>query len=220
MKPMIANDWNDLLEDEFIKPYFISLQQFLEKEYASEVIYPKYEKIYEALELTSYSKTKVVILGQDPYHGEGQAHGLAFSVQKGMAVPPSLLNIFKELARDVGKTVPESGYLKSWAEQGVLLLNNTLTVRAKHAGSHRGRGWEEFTSAVIKRLNEKKSPVVFLLWGKEAQKQSALITNAKHLVLCTAHPSPLSAYRGFFGSAHFSRTNKFLKDKNLAPIDW
>lgn len=220
MKQTLGNDWDELLSDEFAKPYFQNLKEFLQEEYASQIIYPERAKIFQALKLTSYAATKVVILGQDPYHGEGQAHGLAFSVQEGMVVPPSLRNIFKELARDVGKTIPDSGSLKSWAKQGVLLLNNTLTVRAGQAGSHRGKGWEEFTAAIINRLNSKKTPLVFLLWGKEAQKQGALLTNTKHLILCTTHPSPLSAYRGFLGSAHFSRTNEFLKEQKLTPIDW
>ncbi|HHU61932.1 MAG: uracil-DNA glycosylase [Bacillota bacterium] len=220
MNLAIGNDWDELLKEEFIKPYYLSLRKFLKEEYLTQIVYPKEGLIFEALRLTSFAHTKVIILGQDPYHGEGQAHGLAFSVQEGVAIPPSLRNIFKELNNDVGTIVPQSGCLKSWAQQGVLLLNNTLTVRAGQAGSHRGKGWEEFTSAVISLFNEKKTPVVFLLWGKDAEKKGVLINNSNHLVLRTTHPSPLSAYRGFLGSAHFSRTNDFLIQRGLTPITW
>lgn len=220
MNLAIGNDWDELLKEEFIKPYYLSLRKFLKEEYLTQIVYPKEGLIFEALRLTSFAHTKVIILGQDPYHGEGQAHGLAFSVQEGVAIPPSLRNIFKELNNDVGTSIPQSGCLKSWAQQGVLLLNNTLTVRAGQAGSHRGKGWEEFTSAVISLFNEKKTPVVFLLWGKDAEKKGVLINNSNHLVLRTTHPSPLSAYRGFLGSAHFSRTNDFLIQRGLTPITW
>lgn len=220
MNLAIGNDWDELLKEEFIKPYYLSFRKFLKEEYLTQIVYPKEDLIFEALRLTSFAHTKVIILGQDPYHGEGQAHGLAFSVQEGVAIPPSLRNIFKELNNDVGTSIPQSGCLKSWAQQGVLLLNNTLTVRAGQAGSHRGKGWEEFTSAVISLFNEKKTPVVFLLWGKDAEKKGVLINNSNHLVLRTTHPSPLSAYRGFLGSAHFSRTNDFLIQRGLTPITW
>ena len=216
----LGNDWDKLLGDEFKKDYYLRLRQFLKHEYGTKTIYPNMYKIYEALRLTSYEDTKVVILGQDPYHGPNQAHGLAFSVQEGVAIPPSLLNIYKELSSDIGCYIPNNGCLISWAKQGVLLLNTSLTVVAGQANSHRNKGWETFTDRVIQLLNEKSSPIVFLLWGRNAKSKAAFITNRNHLVLTSVHPSPLSAHRGFFGCRHFSRTNKFLEDRGQQPIDW
>ncbi|HHT65863.1 MAG: uracil-DNA glycosylase [Caldicoprobacterales bacterium] len=216
----LGNDWDELLEDEFKKDYYLRLRQFLKSEYRSKAIYPDMFKIYEALRLTSYQDTKAVILGQDPYHGPNQAHGLAFSVQEGVAIPPSLVNIYKELHSDVGCTIPNNGCLIPWARQGVLLLNTSLTVAAGQANSHRDRGWETFTDKVIRLLNEKSTPVVFLLWGSNAKSKASFITDQKHLVLTSVHPSPLSASRGFFGCRHFSRTNEFLISTGQQPIDW
>lgn len=216
----LGNDWDKLLKDEFKKDYYLGLRQFLKHEYSTKIIYPNMYRIYEALKLTSYEDTKAVILGQDPYHGPNQAHGLAFSVQEGVAIPPSLLNIYKELENDIGCYIPNNGYLVPWAKQGVLLLNTSLTVVAGKANSHRNRGWETLTDRVIQLLNEKSSPVVFLLWGSNAKSKAAYITNRSHLVLTSVHPSPLSAHRGFFGCRHFSRTNKFLVDTGQQPIDW
>jgi uracil-DNA glycosylase len=216
----LGNDWDDLLKDEFKKDYYLRLRQFLKHEYRTRTIYPNMYKIYEALRLTSYQDTKVVILGQDPYHGPNQAHGLAFSVQIGVDIPPSLVNIYKELADDLGCYIPNNGCLTPWAEQGVLLLNTSLTVRAGQANSHRNVGWEILTDHIIKLLNEKSTPVVFLLWGNNAKAKGAYITNSRHLVLTSAHPSPLSASRGFFGCKHFSRTNDFLIGTGQRPIDW
>ena len=216
----LGNDWDELLKDEFKKEYYLRLRQFLKYEYSTKTIYPNMYKIFEALKLTSYENTKVVILGQDPYHGPNQAHGLAFSVQKGIAIPPSLLNIYKEISSDIGCYIPNNGYLVPWAKQGVLLLNTSLTVVAGRANSHRNKGWEIFTDKVIQLLNEKSAPIVFLLWGSNAKSKAAFITNRNHLVLTSVHPSPLSAHRGFFGCRHFSRTNKFLKDTGQQPIDW
>lgn len=220
MEITLGNDWDEFLAAEFSKPYYGKLREFLAKEYANKTIYPPQHQIFAALKHTPYARTKVVILGQDPYHGPGQAHGLAFSVTMGVDVPPSLRNIFKELTADVGAQAPEHGSLLPWANQGVLLLNTTLTVEGGQAGSHQGQGWEQFTDASLRHLNEKASPVVFLLWGKHAQGKGALITNSHHLVLTAPHPSPLSAYRGFFGSGHFSQTNKFLIQTGQEPIDW
>lgn len=217
---ILDNDWDQLIAGEFEKDYYLVLRQFLIREYKEQVVYPDKYKIFEALRRTSFKDTKVVLLGQDPYHGEGQAHGLAFSVQKGVALPPSLRNIFKELARDLNITPPSHGCLEAWADQGVLLLNTTLTVRQGEAGSHQKQGWEEFTDRILGLLNDKKSPVVFLLWGRHAQSKERLITNPKHLVLKTVHPSPLSAHRGFFGSAHFSQTNEYLVSTGQKPISW
>lgn len=215
------NDWDQLLAGEFEKDYYLDLQQFLIGEYKEKVVYPDRYKIFEALRRTSFEDTKVVLLGQDPYHGQRQAHGLAFSVRRGVASPPSLRNIFKELARDLNITPPAShGCLEAWADQGVLLLNTTLTVRQGEASSHQGQGWEQFTDRILSVLNAKKSPIVFLLWGRQAQSKEHLITNSQHLVLKTAHPSPLSAYRGFFGSAHFSKTNEYLLSTGQKPISW
>ncbi|WP_058485778.1 uracil-DNA glycosylase [Defluviitalea phaphyphila] len=214
------NDWDEILKDEFNKEYYLKLRQFLIKEYRTNIIYPDKYKIFEALKLTSYKDTKVVILGQDPYHGENQAHGLAFSVQKGVEIPPSLKNIYKELMTDLNCYMPNNGYLVPWAKQGVLLLNASLTVVANHANSHRNKGWEIFTDNIIKLLNKKETPVVFLLWGNNAKEKAKFITNPIHLVLKAAHPSPLSANRGFFGCKHFSKTNKFLRETGQKEIDW
>lgn len=214
------NDWDELLKDEFQKEYYRKLRHFLINEYGSKTIYPDKYKIFEALKLTPYRDVKVVILGQDPYHGENQAHGLAFSVQRGIATPPSLLNIYKELSSDLGCRIPNNGYLIPWAKQGVLLLNTSLTVIANKANSHRNKGWEVFTDEVIKLINKKNVPVVFLLWGSNAKSKEKLITNKKHLILKSVHPSPLSAHRGFFGCSHFSKANEFLKNNGHGEIDW
>ncbi len=216
----LDNDWDELLESEFKSDYYQRLRQFLKKEYSTKVIYPDMYKIFEALRLTSYADTRVVILGQDPYHGPKQAHGLAFSVQKGIAIPPSLLNIYKELESDCRCYIPNNGYLVPWADQGVLLLNASLTVVAGQANSHRGMGWEIFTDSIIKRLNKKESPLVFLLWGNKARAKASLVDNPNHLILASAHPSPLSAHRGFFGCKHFSKANSFLKERGLGQINW
>lgn len=217
---IINNDWDNVLIDEFNKDYYQKLRSFLDSEYKNNTIYPLPQDIYNALRLTSYKDTKVVILGQDPYHEEGQAHGLAFSVNKGVEIPPSLVNIYKELHNDLGCNIPRHGYLVKWAKQGVLLLNAVLTVRAHQANSHKAKGWEELTDTIIKTLNNKEEPVVFILWGANARSKKQYITNQKHLVLESAHPSPLSAYNGFFGSKPFSKTNEFLIKNNLTPIDW
>lgn len=214
------NDWDELLKDEFKKMYYQKLRYFLVKEYSTKTIYPDKYKIFEALKLTAYKNVKVVILGQDPYHGENQAHGLAFSVQKGVPIPPSLMNIYKELSTDLNCYIPNNGYLEHWARQGVLLLNTSLTVVANIANSHRNKGWEIFTDSIIQLLDQKEAPVVFLLWGNNAKSKIKYITNPKHLVLTAPHPSPLSANRGFFGCKHFSKTNKFLEENGLSPIDW
>lgn len=216
----IGNEWDSLLEDEFKKDYYLNLREFLKNEYATKTIYPDMYDIFNALKHTSYNDVKVVIIGQDPYHGPNQAHGLCFSVQKGVIPPPSLKNIYKELQTDVGFTIPEHGDLTSWAKQGVLLLNATLTVQAGLAASHKGKGWEIFTDNIISLINKREKPVVFLLWGGFARAKKALITNKNHLILECAHPSPLSAYNGFFGSKHFSKTNEFLKSNNIEPINW
>ena len=217
---IIGNDWDDVLGAEFDKEYYQKLRHFLDEEYSNKTIYPLPQYIYTALKLTSYSDTKVVILGQDPYHEPNQAHGLAFSVNKGVPVPPSLQNIYKELHDDLGCSIPNHGFLISWARQGVLLLNTVLTVQAHRANSHRGKGWEELTDTIIKKVNEKDKPVVFILWGSNARSKKQFITNNKHLILESVHPSPLSAFNGFFGSRPFSKTNQFLIDNNLKPIDW
>jgi len=216
----LGNDWDKLLKDEFQKEYYLQLRQFLIREYRTKPIYPDMYMIFEALKLTSYENAKVVILGQDPYHGKDQAHGLAFSVQQGIDIPPSLMNIYKELADDMGCYVPNNGYLVPWAKQGVLLLNTSLTVVANRANSHRNKGWENLTDAVIQVLNKKDAPVVYLLWGNNAKEKSKYLTNPKHLVLQSVHPSPLSANRGFFGCRHFSKTNRFLRENGLSEIDW
>lgn len=220
MAVVLDNDWDSLLSPEFEQDYYRSLRRFLIQEYRGGTVYPTMHHIFEALKRTSFAQTKVVLLGQDPYHGPGQAHGLAFSVPKGTPSPPSLQNIFKELRRDLALEIPGHGCLESWADQGVLLLNTTLTVRAGRAGSHQGRGWEEFTDAVLGHLNRKETPLVFLLWGRHAQSKSALITERRHLVLQTVHPSPLSAHRGFFGCSHFSKANSFLASSGQNPVNW
>ncbi len=217
----IGNDWDSILSDEWTKPYYLNLREFLKKEYFSATVFPPMNDIFNALKYTSFKDTKVVIIGQDPYHGAGQAHGLCFSVKKGIEPPPSLKNIFKEQADDLKITQPQHfGELSSWAKQGVLMLNAVLTVREGQAGSHRNRGWEIFTDRVISELNKKETPVVFLLWGNFAIQKAKLITNPKHIKLTSVHPSPLSAYGGFFGCKHFSRANKILAQNGLLPIDW
>lgn len=217
---IIGNDWDDILSEEFDSEYYQKLREFLNEEYSTKVIYPLPKYIYTALKLTTYADTKVVILGQDPYHEPNQAHGLAFSVGKNVEIPPSLVNIYKELHDDIGCNIPNHGYLVDWAKQGVLLLNTVLTVRAHQANSHAKKGWEQLTDAIIKKLNDKQEPVVFILWGANARSKKAFITSPKHLIIESVHPSPLSAYNGFFGSKPFSKTNKFLISNNLKPIDW
>lgn len=216
----LGNDWTNILKDEFEKPYYMLLREFLRAEYTKHTVYPQMENIFNALRYTSFADTKVVIIGQDPYHGEGQAHGLCFSVQKGIEPPPSLKNMFKELESDVGFKYTGHGELTKWAKQGVLMLNNVLTVREHTPNSHKGKGWEKFTDRVISELNNKETPVVFLLWGANAKTKAQLITNPIHKKLEAPHPSPLSAYSGFFGCRHFSKTNEILIDANLTPIDW
>jgi uracil-DNA glycosylase len=217
---MLNNDWAPLLGGEFEKQYFIGLRQFLAEEYREHTVYPEEGDLYNSLRLTPYAGTKAVILGQDPYHGPGQAHGLSFSVKPGVAPPPSLHNMFKELRADVGCGIPNNGYLVPWAEQGVLLLNTVLTVRAGLPASHRGKGWEIFTDRVIALLNEREQPLVFVLWGNHARQKERLIDSGRHLVLKAPHPSPLSASRGFFGSRPFSRINRFLEETGRQPINW
>lgn len=219
----IGNDWDELLKDEWDKPYYKSLRSFLIDEYKTETVYPPAEDIYTALKLTPFSDVKVVILGQDPYHEPGQAEGLAFSVRDGVPKPPSLVNIFKELAEDTGIEAGESGSLRPWAERGVLLLNTVLTVRAHQAGSHRGAGWEQFTDRIIELLAARSTPMVFVLWGANAISKKELIMEhgaGRHLIISAPHPSPLSAYRGFFGGRYFSRCNYFLTDNGIEPVDW
>jgi len=215
-----GNDWNEILAPEFQKEYYITLRDFLKEEYKTYTIYPDMHDIYNALRLTAYSDVKVVILGQDPYHGEGQAHGLAFSVKDGIALPPSLRNMYKEIYDETGNVQPESGDLTRWATQGVLLLNTALTVRAGEANSHSGKGWEIFTDCVIQKLNEREKPIVFLLWGRNAKTKEALITNPNHKVFTAAHPSPLSAHNGFFGCGHFNAANRELIISGEMPIIW
>ena len=216
----IANDWLGPLSPEFKKPYYANLYRTIREEYATRQIFPDSEDIFNAFSLTPLSEVKVVILGQDPYHNVGQAHGLCFSVKPDVEIPPSLVNIYRELHTDMGCYEPDNGFLVKWAKQGVLLLNTVLTVRAHEANSHRGIGWEEFTDAAIRILNEQNRPIVFMLWGKPAQMKKSMLNNPRHLVLEAPHPSPLSAYRGFFGCRHFSRANAFLEDHGLSPIDW
>ncbi len=216
----IANDWLEPLAPEFRKPYYKELYQKIREEYQTRQIFPPASDLFAALEKTPLSRVKVVILGQDPYHGEGQAHGLCFSVRPGTEIPPSLKNIYQELHDDCGCYIPNHGCLEKWADQGVLLLNTVLTVRAHQANSHRGLGWEQFTDAVIRICNEQKRPMVFLLWGRPAGAKASMLNNPEHLVLKAAHPSPLSAYNGFFGCRHFSRTNEFLQAHGVSPVDW
>lgn len=216
----IGNEWDALLADEFKKGYYLQLRQFLIAEYNSRKIFPPMNDIFNALKATSYSDVKAVILGQDPYHGEGQAHGMCFSVKKGTPPPPSLQNIFKEIQSELGLPIPPHGELTAWAKRGVLLLNTVLTVREGMANSHRGRGWEIFTDRVIELLNARETPMVFLLWGANARAKKGLITNPAHLVLECAHPSPLSANNGFFGCGHFVKANEFLEKNGVQPIDW
>ncbi len=220
MDVKLEKSWKELLRDEFDKPYFQDLAKFVKGEYQNGTVYPPPRFIFNALDSLPVDKVKVVILGQDPYHGPGQAHGLSFSVPDGVIPPPSLVNIYKEIESDLGKKVPHSGNLERWAKQGVLLLNATLTVRAGQAGSHQNKGWEEFTDAIIHRLAETKDHLVFVLWGNYAQRKGAFIDPASHLVIKSAHPSPLSAHNGFFGSKPFSKTNSYLKQHDLTPIDW
>ena len=220
MEVRIEQSWKNVLQGEFVKPYFKQLTDFVRNEYKSHRVYPPAKDIFNAFDRCPLTRVKVVILGQDPYHGPGQAHGLCFSVNDGITKPPSLQNIYKELNSDLGISMPTAGNLAHWADQGVLLLNATLTVRAHQAGSHQGRGWENFTDQVIRVLASEKTNLVFLLWGSYAQKKGAVITSQKHLVLKSAHPSPLSAHRGFFGNNHFSQANKYLLDHGKDPIDW
>ncbi|MEZ4798442.1 MAG: uracil-DNA glycosylase [Flavobacteriales bacterium] len=220
MKDLIPSDWAKLLETEFQKDYFTQLQVFVDEEYSRKICYPVKNEMFKALNATSFDHVKVVILGQDPYHGKGQANGLAFSVNDWVQLPPSLTNIFKELKSDLGIEKPNSGNLERWAKQGVLLLNTVLTVREGEADSHKGKGWEQFTDAIISLVSTKKRNVVFLLWGNKAQAKLPLIDETKHTVLKSGHPSPLSAYRGFFGCAHFSKTNEILRNNGLGEIEW
>ena len=217
---MISNDWLSELGEEFKKPYYKDLYQFVRNEYNTTQVFPPAEEIFTAFHLTPLSEVKVVIIGQDPYHNVGQAHGLCFSVKPDVDIPPSLVNIYQELQNDLGCKIPNNGYLVKWAEQGVLMLNTVLTVRAHMANSHRGKGWEEFTNAAIKALNKQDRPIVFILWGRPAQMKKSMLNNPNHLILEAPHPSPLSAYRGFFGSKPFSQTNMFLQQNGIAPIDW
>lgn len=220
MKVQIEESWKQQLQEEFEKPYFEALTHFVKNEYAQGVVYPPGKLIFNAFNLCPFDRVKVVIIGQDPYHGPGQAHGLCFSVNDGIAFPPSLVNIFKELKNDMGVEKPASGNLTRWAEQGVLMLNAILTVRAHQAGSHQRQGWETFTDAVIRKLAEEREHLVFILWGGYAQRKGAFIDRNRHLVLASAHPSPLSAYNGFFGNKHFSRTNEYLIAHGEQPIVW
>ena len=218
--PAISGEWLEALRPEFGQPYYASLYKKIVEEYRTYKVFPPSNDIFNAFHLTPLSKVKVVILGQDPYHNDGQAHGLCFSVKKGVDIPPSLVNIYQELHDDCGCYIPNNGYLVKWAEQGVLLLNTVLTVRAHQALSHRGIGWEKFTDAAIRVLNEQDRPIVFLLWGRPAQTKHAMLDNPAHLVLEAPHPSPLSAHRGFFGCHHFSQANRFLTEHGLTPVDW
>ncbi|PER18734.1 MULTISPECIES: uracil-DNA glycosylase [Bacillus] len=220
MENVLKNDWGPLLATEFEKEYYRTLANFLKEEYSTHVVYPKVEDIFNALAYTSYENTKVVILGQDPYHGPNQAHGLSFSVQPGVKTPPSLLNMYKELRDEYGYDIPNNGYLVKWAEQGVLLLNTVLTVRQGEANSHKGKGWEHFTDRVIELLNAREKPVIFILWGRHAQAKKKLITNTNHHIIESVHPSPLSARRGFFGSKPYSKVNTILANMGGREIDW
>lgn len=218
--PPLSGSWANALKGEFSKDYYKKLFQTVGAEYKTRTIYPPADDIFNAFHFTPLEQVKVVILGQDPYHEPGQAHGLCFSVKPEVDIPPSLVNIYKELEDDLGCYIPNNGYLKKWADQGVLLLNTVLTVRAHQANSHQGRGWEEFTDAIIRAVNEQDRPIVYLLWGRPAQMKKSMLNNPKHLILTAPHPSPLSAYRGFFGCKHFSQTNEFLKKNGVEPIDW
>lgn len=217
---MIENDWLLELGEEFRKPYYKNLYEFVKQEYSTTQVFPPADEIFTAFHLTPLNEVKVVIIGQDPYHNVGQAHGLCFSVRPNVDIPPSLVNIYQELHDDLGCSIPNNGYLVKWAKQGVLMLNTVLTVRAHMANSHHGKGWETFTDAAIKALNKQDRPIVFILWGRPAQMKKAMLNNPNHLILEAPHPSPLSAYRGFFGSKPFSQTNRFLQEHGLAPIDW
>ena len=218
---MIQNDWLNEIRGEFSKPYYAQLFKFVKQEYSTHVVYPPADEIFNAFHFTPLGRVKVVILGQDPYHNENQAHGLSFSVKPEQKdIPPSLVNIYQELHDDLGCRIPNNGYLKKWADQGVLMLNTVLTVRAHQANSHQGKGWEQFTDAVIEAVNRQDRPIVYMLWGRPAQNKAAMLTNPKHLILKAPHPSPLSAYRGFFGCRHFSQANDFLKSHGMEPIDW
>ena len=216
----LNGDWEEALRGEFKKPYYKELYYFIKNEYETKQIFPPFEDLFSAFHFTALKDVKVVILGQDPYHNDGQAHGLSFSVKPEVAIPPSLLNIYKELQADLGTYIPDHGYLLKWATQGVFLLNAVLTVRAHNAASHSNKGWEKFTDAVIEILNKEDRPIVFLLWGRFAKEKAKMLNNPKHLVLTAAHPSPLSAYNGFFACKHFSKTNEFLTKNNIEPIDW
>ncbi len=216
----IGNKWDEILKGEFEKDYYKRIREFLKKEYSTYKIYPEMNDIFNSLKYADYDDIKVVVIGQDPYHEEGQAHGLSFSVRPGIDIPPSLLNIYKELQEDLGCYIPNNGYLEKWAKQGVLLLNNVLTVRAHQANSHKTCGWETFTDDVIIELNKREKPIIFLFWGSCAKAKEALITNKNHYILKAPHPSPLSAYRGFFGCKHFSKTNEILTQNGETPIDW
>ncbi|RZV45491.1 MAG: uracil-DNA glycosylase [Acidimicrobiales bacterium] len=215
-----TTDWNPILREELAKPYWAELQQFVQQERTRHTVFPPHDEVFAALHMTPYAETKVLLLGQDPYHGDGQAHGLSFSVKPGVRIPPSLQNMYKELEDDLGIPAPDHGNLESWARQGVLLLNASLTVRAHHAASHQKHGWETFTDRVISAVNDKPERVVFLLWGNSARKKKALIDTSRHVIIESVHPSPLSAHRGFFGSKPFSRTNAALTEAGLDPIDW
>lgn len=217
---VINEEWKNALSEEFEKPYFKTLWEQVSEEYRTKEIFPPVEDVFNAFNYTPLSKVKCVIIGQDPYHNVGQAHGLCFSVKPGVAIPPSLVNIYKELHDDIGFEIPDNGYLEKWAKQGILMLNTVLTVRAHEANSHKGMGWEKFTDAVIKVLNEQDRPIVYLLWGAPAQKKAAKVDNPKHLLLKAPHPSPLSSYRGFFGCKHFSKANEFLRENGLEAIEW
>lgn len=217
---MIQNDWLTELSEEFRKPYYAKLFQFVKEEYSTTQVFPPADDIFNAFHLTPLSQVKVVIIGQDPYHNVGQAHGLCFSVKPDVDIPPSLVNIYQELQSDLGCRIPNNGYLVKWANQGVLMLNTVLTVRAHMANSHHGKGWEKFTDAAIRALDKQDRPIVFILWGRPAQMKESMLNNPKHLILKAPHPSPLSAYRGFFGSKPFSKTNQFLESHGIAPIDW
>ena len=216
----LNGDWEEALKGEFKKPYYKELYYFIKNEYETKQIFPPFEDLFSAFHFTALKDVKVVILGQDPYHNDGQAHGLSFSVKPEVAIPPSLLNIYKELQADLGTYIPDNGYLLKWAKQGVFLLNAVLTVRAHNAASHSNRGWEKFTDAVIEILNKEDRPIVYLLWGRAARDKKVMLNNSKHLILESAHPSPLSAHRGFMGNGHFKKTNEFLIANGVEPIDW